>query len=221
MWEQFNRKQWLLFGGIGASIVLLGIICLVLGIGQSHSEPLNDIAIISQSVAESSIVSEASLTESERSPAFLYVDVKGAVVQPNVYQLPVGARVVDAIQAAGGYTMQAATQQINQAQLLSDQMMLYVPTQEELQSESKVEVAQLTSPLLENNVSESEQGKVNINTATETELTQLSGIGAKKAQAIIEYRQTNGSFQSVEDLQQVKGIGVKLFEKIKDQVIVR
>lgn len=226
MWSSFNRKQWILCGGIGTVIVLLifGGVYTALVMGHSNSVPLNEVMIISQSMDESMVASESSVVESESQPVFLYVDVKGAVVHPNVYQLPLGARVVDAVQAAGGYTALAAVDTINQAQLLTDQMMLYVPTQEEVQDREQElggGVSNFFGTHQEQSLEQEAIGKVNINTATEAELTELSGIGAKKAQAIIEYRQVNGSFQSVEQLQEVKGIGLKLFERIKDQVVVQ
>lgn len=133
----------------------------------------------------------------------IYVDVCGAVAEPGVFCLPEGSRVFQAIDAAGGFLPEAAENYVNRAQGLSDGEQLYVPTKEEA-LESGTEHA----------------GKVNLNTADETELCTLTGIGASKAKAIIAYREENGPFASIEDLMKVEGIKEGTFHKIKDEIEV-
>lgn len=149
-------------------------------------------------------------TNSKKSTSkYLMVDVQGAVNRPGVYQLAATARVYDAIKRAGGTTEAANLKGVNQAQKLHDQSQIYVPNQ-----------AEAVSPTDDNSATNGSSATVNLNSATETELQNISGIGPKKAAAIIDYRQSAGSFQKVEDLIKVKGIGAKTLESIKDQLSV-
>ena len=147
----------------------------------------------------------------------IYVDIKGAVNKPGMYQLPIGSRVNDLIELAGGFTDQAVTQEVNLAQLLSDQMMIYIRSIDESLIMNDMDV--IPSSIIVS-MEEDTLNKININTANESELMNLPGIGPKKAQAIIEYRQVNGSFQCIEDIQQVSGIGAKTYEQIESLITV-
>lgn len=154
----------------------------------------------------------------EAENVIIYVDIKGAVVYPNVYALPSGSRLFDAIEMAGGLLPNAATASLNQAQLLSDQLLVYIYSLEELETEQFGEVREfpptLVSPIETAAGVEEETLLVNLNTATTDELQTLPGIGPKKADAIILYREQNGSFSNIESLIEVKGIGVKIFEQL-------
>ncbi|WJY28524.1 helix-hairpin-helix domain-containing protein [Sporosarcina trichiuri] len=148
-------------------------------------------------------------------PPPVMVDVKGAVLHPNVYTFEEGQRVIDAITAAGGYAESADSRLLNHAQLLADQMVIYVPAEGE------------EMPVFESaGISETVQGSgssalININTADETELMTLNGIGPAKASAIIAYRTDNGTFQTAEDLMKVSGIGQKTFDALADAITVK
>lgn len=148
----------------------------------------------------------------------LYVDVKGAVSNPGVYQVTSDMRLMDAIELAGGFLISADQSQINLALKLTDQMVVYVP----LIGEEAKEITDETSLSgnLNGNESEEKEGTVNINTADAVELQTLNGIGEKKAEKIIQYREENGSFQSTDELKNVSGIGDKTFEALKDFVVV-
>ncbi len=146
-------------------------------------------------------------------PAPIRVHVSGAVRQPAVYELSPGSIVQDAVNAAGGPTSDADLDAINLAVELRDQQQVYVPRQGE------------TSPPPPVSGSDSASGgsggaPVNINTATAAELETLPRIGPTMAQRIVDYRQTEGPFQTVEDLQNVPGIGPATFEGLKDLVTV-
>lgn len=146
-------------------------------------------------------------------PATVTVYVSGAVIHPDVYTLPEGSRVKEAVEAAGGFAAQADRDRINLAQRLHDEEQVYVP-----------QIGEEDPPLAPPTTTGSTRasgGKVNINTATAAELESLSGIGPTYAQRIIEYREQNGPFQQIEDIQQVRGIGEATFEKLKDQITVR
>ena len=138
------------------------------------------------------------------------VDVKGAVKAPGIYDLPVGSRINDAVQKAGGLTDNADSKSINLAQKISDETLVYVPTREEVTSQE--------TPSSSSNSKGNK--KVNLNKASLEELKQVKGLGAKRAQDIINYRQNNGKFKSVDDLKKVSGIGAKTVEKLKEYVTV-
>lgn len=138
------------------------------------------------------------------------VDVKGAVKSPGIYDLPVGSRVNDAVQKAGGLTDNADSKSINLAQKISDEALVYVPTKEEAANQES-----------HSNATGSKKGsKVNLNKASLEELKQVKGLGAKRAQDIIDHRDSNGKFKSVDELKKVSGIGAKTIEKLKEYVTV-
>jgi len=155
--------------------------------------------------------------ESQEKTEQIMVDVKGQIKQPGVYQANTGERVIDVISRAGGLTDQADQTQINFAEHVADEMVVYVP--------AKGEAADAIASTMDNQNStgsgSQEQGKININKADSTELQNLPGIGPSKAAAILEYRNTNGPFKTVEDLKNISGIGDKTFEKLKDLIVVR
>lgn len=142
-------------------------------------------------------------------PQTILVDVKGEVKQAGVYELDAGSRVQDVIALAGGLTADANQQAINLAQKLTDEAVVYVPSWDEAIAEPVGLATSMTS---------SNSDKVNINTADQAQLQTISGIGAKRAQDIIDYRKANGRFQTVEDLTKVSGIGEKTLEKIRDDI---
>ena len=133
----------------------------------------------------------------------IYVYVCGAVNREGVYKLPAGSRIYEAVELAGGFREDAATAQVNQAEVLQDEARLYVPTISETISEEA-----------------EEDGKINLNKATREELMTLPGVGESRADSIIQYRNENGGFKSIEEIMQVSGIKEGLFEKIKDLIKV-
>ena len=170
--------------------------------------------------AEVAAVSKDSSTEKEvkeekEEPLeqdLITVDVKGAVKSPGIYDLPVGSRVNDAVQKAGGLTEQADSKALNLAQKISDEALVYVPTKGEESASQQAGSGTASST--------SKEKKVNINKASLEELKQVKGLGGKRAQDIIDHRETNGKFKSVDELKKVSGIGAKTIEKLKDYVTV-
>lgn len=153
-------------------------------------------------------------------PEVIFVHVCGAVKKEGVYQVKNSARVVDAIRAAGGLTKAAASYGINQAEQLKDGTQIYIPTKKEIE-ENRVNKPDLSGMV---NVSDGSKGEhsdvVNINTATKDELMKLNGVGEAKATLIINFRETNGGFKTINDLMKIKGIKQKFFDKIKDSICV-
>ena len=140
------------------------------------------------------------------------VDVKGAVKSPGIYDLPVGSRIHDAVQKAGGLTEEADSKSLNLAQKVSDEALVYVPSKGE--EAAGQQATSGTTP------STSKDKKVNLNKASLEELKQVKGLGGKRAQDIIDHREANGKFKSVDELKKVSGIGAKTIEKLKDYVTV-
>ena len=138
----------------------------------------------------------------------IVVDIKGEVIEPGIYELAIDSRVNDVIELAGGFSSEADQTYVNLAQKVHDEMMIMVP---------KVGEEALA---LGASVNAADSGKVRINYATQDEIEQLSGIGPSKAQAIIQYREEHGFFESVEDLLQVSGIGEKTLDNMKDDIQV-
>lgn len=180
---------------------------------KSDQTGLTDFPQTLQSSSSQEQLEDVSTEESEELSQ-LVIDVKGAVEKPGLYTLEVGARVNDAVEAAGGLTSQANPKSINLAQKLSDEAVVYVASKDE-------NISVVTSTTASSAMSpEGNEGKVNLNTATEADLQTISGIGAKRATDIIAYREANGGFKSVDDLNNVSGIGDKTMESIRPYVTV-
>ncbi|HFI0236813.1 TPA: helix-hairpin-helix domain-containing protein [Streptococcus suis] len=180
---------------------------------KSDQTGLTDFPQLEQTSSSSELVEETS-TEASKESSQLVVDVKGAVAKPGLYTLEEGSRVNDAVEAAGGLTSQADPKSINLAQKLSDEAVVYVASKDE--NISVVASTTASSAMSQ----EGNESKVNLNTATEADLQTISGIGAKRAADIIAYREANGGFKSVDDLNNVSGIGDKTMESIRPYVTV-
>lgn len=153
---------------------------------------------------------EADVGESGE-PEEIWVDIAGEVQSPGVYRLESGARLYELVEAAGGFTEAAAPVSVNQARILQDGEQVRILSQEEYQAGVEPHQAQGT---------EETASVININTATEEELTGLDGIGPSKAAAIVAYREEQGAFGQIEEITKVNGIGQSTFEKIKEKITV-
>lgn len=148
----------------------------------------------------------------------VWVDVSGAVKNPGVYKLENGARIFQAIEAAGGFSEEADPQWLNQAAEISDGEKILVYTKEETQA---LKEQGISSEQENRNAEKTEDAKININQASLEELQEIPGIGEARAQAIIAHREETGGFGSIEDIQQVSGIKGKTFEKIEPYITVK
>jgi competence protein ComEA len=142
------------------------------------------------------------------SQAEVAVYVTGAVAKPGVYYLPQESRVQDALEAAGGPTVNADLDRVNLAQRVHDEDQIYVP-----------EIGEENLPTTTSGGSG--EGLININTASAAELESLPGIGPVLAQSIVDYRETHGPFGTVEEITEVQGIGQAVFEGIRELITVR
>ena len=201
-------------------IALIGVVIAGFMMLQREQKQENNIQqLMEQTSYSSSSTTEKSEQRSEsdqgdKNEGMVTVDVKGAVKKPGVYQLKSSSRVHDALLKAGGMTDEADLKSINQAQKLVDEAVVYVAKV----GENVVDVT--TNTGASSATSQAKSGLVNLNTATEADFQTISGIGQKRAQDIIAYREANGKFKSVDDLKNVTGIGAKTLEKLKEYVTV-
>ena len=203
------KEKWESWSLAIKSAVIGGVLLLLVGVGGLL--PKKEEAVEESEALVTTVLAEKT-EENTTLEAVIFVDIKGEVKKPGVYQMKVGDRVKDAIDAAGGLTAEADSQKVNLAQRVEDQMVIVVP---KVGEEAEAIPAGATSKEV------SKEGKVNINTATVEELKTLKGVGEKKAEAIIEYRKKNGSFKTKEDLMKVRGIGKKLFESFEERIVTQ
>lgn len=143
------------------------------------------------------------------------VHISGQINREGVYEVKEGDRLDDLIKQAGGLSPDADSNSLNLAMKLEDQMKIYIPNKNEILNENSTNTDQLVSKP----DSISENGKININTASKEELMTLPNIGDKRAQAIIEYRDTK-KFETIEEIKNVTGIGEKFYQAMQDLITV-
>lgn len=212
--EWIKEHIWHLILAVLALFLLGGIVI------NSRPEPTEQTLpeLVSSSTSQSSIIKQSQETSSTSSNRIM-VDVKGAVKKPGVYELPADSRVTDAIDLAGGFTAEANQKSVNLAKKLTDEAVVYVASQgEPIDDVGQEASAQGQGDL--SGQSSGESDKINLNTATSQELQTIPGIGEKRAQDIIDYREEKGGFTSVDELKNISGIGDKTYEKLKDEVEV-
>ncbi len=211
LWQKY-KKSMLLPG-----ILVISGLCYFYFSSSDSSPPQEELIETIQPIEQHEMLD----TVDEAVIQQVFVDIKGAVMYPGVYELQPDQRIKDVVQLAGGYTQDAETQLINHAQKVQDEMIIYIPIKGEKLEDTTSNI--LTMPTSEKSQSNNglKEQKVNLNKADEATLTTLSGIGLSKAQSIISFREENGDFKSIEDLKKVSGIGEKTFERLKDSIIVK
>lgn len=162
-----------------------------------------------ETVNSSVNVSSTNLDTENQKKSLIIVEIKGEVKNPDVYEIEDGSIIRDLINLAGGLTSEANTDGINRAEKLRGNQLIVIPNKSDISSGSVIN----QNASITNNSS-----VININTAPLEELKKITGVGDVKAQSIIDYRDKNGGFKSIEELKNIDGIGSKTFEKIKDQV---
>lgn len=208
-----NRKKIIISIILMLLFIILTLI-YILNNDNNEEIDLNDI-IIEES--NNTIAEEQTENDTEKTKEIV-IHITGEVKKEGVIYLPIESRVIDAIEKAGGETKDADLSQINLASILEDGQKIYVPNKKE--KITKYITNNNGDNFIESNKLKGENSKVNINTATQSELDNLPGIGPAIAQKIIEYRETNGNFTKIEDLQEVKGIGDAKYLEIKDKITV-
>lgn len=179
------------------------------------------------------VINEVEKVEVDLKDDLVYVDIKGAVKKPGVYEINSDKKIIDVITIAGGLMENANTDNINLSKKVTDEMVIIIYTNEEVKNSNIVDTVikvidkECVCPNIQNdgcinteiNDSITNVNKtININTATLEELMSINGLGEAKAKAIIKYREENGYFKIIDDLLNVSGIGEALFEKIKEYI---
>jgi competence protein ComEA len=185
---------------------------LVAGIGfwqwQRSSAPY---VVEEDAEAPNSIMETSEGIKKANSVESIIVHIAGAVLKPGLLKIPATFRLGDAIEKAGGAVEQADLNHLNLAIILEDGARYYIPTLEE-------SIQQVTSTKVPNPV---ENGKLDLNSAQLTDLTDLPQIGESRAKAILEYREKQGRFHSTDEIMKVPGIGEGIYAVIRDQITVR
>ncbi|MGA8944291.1 MAG: helix-hairpin-helix domain-containing protein [Thermoactinomyces sp.] len=199
-----EKKLVLVSAGLGLALLICFYFLWKQGKPAEASEtPLTPYQPVSEQKAPN-----PSLSSGEEK--WVVVDVKGAVKKPGIYRLDKDSRVYDAIRMAGGTLPEADLLKVNLAERLADGKVVYIAKKGE--QTTNIAWNQGTS------ADGSEPGKINVNTATAEELEQLDGIGPKKAQAIVRYREENGPFSTVDEIAKVPGIGEKTLDQFREQI---
>lgn len=211
-----KRHKSILLKGIIGFVVVVALTCNV-AFGYFGDEPVEEGELESLDQVELEQEEEI-LEETEET---IIVDIGGAVATPMVVELPGGARINDAIKAAGGTTKKADLSDVNRAQVLEDGQKIFIPSLVDnelgdIGNSNKNSVVKDEGFISENFVPE----KININTANSEQLRTLNGVGPATAEKIIRYRESDGPFKKIEDIKNVDGIGDKTFEKLKDYIVV-
>ncbi|SMB90810.1 competence protein ComEA [Desulfonispora thiosulfatigenes DSM 11270] len=170
-------------------------------------------------------INEDDAKDNETKSSYIMVHVFGAVHKPGIYELPEGARVEDALNLAQPTVEALIDKYLNRAKILEDEEPIFVPSAADIIEDENLEsmpvMADGFNPLNTEGRGTTNKDQININKASASELQSLPGIGQVKADAIIEYRNSNGNFKSIEEITNVKGIGAATLEKLKDKISVR
>ena len=206
-----KKEDVVLFFSQNVKSIILAFVCsLVLMIGglfyfnQNKTEDYSGVSFSNISNETNNKDERAENRHDEK----IFVDVKGAVKHPGVFETTKDKRVKDLIEEAGGLLDDADTSTLNLSQKVKDQMVIYVLKHGEKPKQ------------ISDSSSSSNTDVININTANKEQLMKISGVGKTKAEAIISYREKNGDFKKKEDITKVHGIGKATFEKIKDKIEV-
>jgi len=220
---------------IGIVIIIIAIVFGYFMFGMDDGE-IDNVAIIPRD--------DANVIEEENEIKKVFVDIKGFIKKPGVYEIDSNKRINDVIQLAGGIIANADTSVINLAKMVYDEMVIVIYSKDEVKKFEEIkakEIVKETQCKVVNNVisnnacvnsndkntgnnsgsnnpSNNSDGKISLNTATKEELMTLSGVGEAKAELILEYRNVNGGFKDIEELKNISGIGEATFEKLKDYI---
>jgi len=229
-------------------ILILSIFLIILKIYLTN----NAIEESQEKTLKEEIIKVEEKKEIEEQPQIekIYVDIKGAVTYPGVYEIESDKKVIDVVNKAGGLTDESDTSMINLAKQVSSEMVIIIYTKEEVRKymTNQDEIVKIIdkecvcpeitndacvnttnssgtnqttkSSTEDSNLASSTNEKINLNTATIEELQTLTGIGESKAKSIIEYREEHGTFSNIEEIKEISGIGDSLYEKIKDNITV-
>ena len=209
---KINKEEVVLFFKQNVKSIILAFVCslvvIIGGLFYFNQNKTEDYSGVSFSNTSNETNNKDEKTEDKHDEK-IFVDVKGAVKHPGVFETTKDKRVKDLIEEAGGLLDDADTSTLNLSQKVKDQMVIYV-----------LKHGEKPKQISDGSTSSSNGDVININTANKEQLMKISGVGKTKAEAIISYREKNGDFKKKEDITKVRGIGKATFEKIKDKIEV-
>ena len=211
MLDNLDNKQKKIVIIVGI-IIIIGILYFIYnGIDKKSTDQIDN----------NMLSIENNTKENEGSKELVIVHITGAVKTPGIVKLPEGARIEDAIDKAGGLTEDADISDVNLAYVLEDGIKIKIPTISEEKNEEII-INSSGEGIVEKEISNNSENKIiNINKANESDLQTLPGIGASLAGRIVEYRNSNGKFNEIEDIKNVSGIGDSKYENIKNLICVK
>ena len=211
MLDNLDNKQKKIVIIVGI-IIIIGILYFIYnGIDKKSTDQIDN----------NMLSIENNTKENDGSKELVIVHITGAVKTPGIVKLPEGARIEDAIDKAGGLTEDADISDVNLAYVLEDGIKIKIPTISEEKNEEII-INSSGEGIVEKEISNNSENKIiNINKANETDLQTLPGIGASLAGRIVEYRNSNGKFNEIEDIKNVSGIGDSKYENIKNLICVK
>lgn len=215
--QYWIKKYWKYALIVLPVIIILLVVFLIFCDNRADEQ---DVGVLLTSSSQTTTKSLSPTKKERKENNQIYVDISGAISHPGVYCLSKNDRLFTLIQKAGGLTENAAVNTVNQSIKLEDQQKIVILTQEEAKNTQAENTSLSVSDSSISKKDNDNQAKININQADLSQLQQLSGIGAKKAQAIIDYRTENGDFKSIDELGKVNGIGEKTVEKLKNSITI-
>lgn len=218
-----DNKKKIIISAVLLLILVVAFAIYMIIENENHSEiDLENEALEQNTENAGNIANLEVVNEIAEEKEKIAVHITGEVKKEGIIYLNQGARIVDAIKEAGGETKQADLSQVNLAYELQDGQKIYIPNKKEKISQYITENSGTNVIIEDSNTSTQKggSGKVNINTANQSELDSLPGIGPSLAERIINYREENGNFKSTDELQNVKGIGDAKYADIKDRITV-
>ena len=221
MLENLTKKQKIIFAII---IILMACVIIYYIYSTLNNVDYNhEIENSNNNLEITSDLESVSIEENVTKTQEILVHISGCVKENKVVSLPDGSRVNDAIEAAGGLTKDADLTNVNLAYILEDGEKIYIPKKgEEISSINNSSISSTFSSTSSSNATSStKNSKININKATQAELEIIPGIGPSTALKIINYRNENGKFKSIEDVKNISGIGDSKYEKMKDYITIK
>ncbi|MBR3755487.1 MAG: helix-hairpin-helix domain-containing protein [Firmicutes bacterium] len=190
----------LLFGGKGEKDEIVVV---------TEGEPQAELNVDKDDEMSDNLSGTIESETAQRSNLKMVVDISGCVKKPGIYEMQDGTRLYEVVQMAGGLTKDADIDAINQAELVTDGQKILIPGKANENHSGNTISGTI-----------SQNGKININHADNMTLQQIPGIGPATAEKIIQYRETNGLFKTIEDIKNIEGIGEKTFKKMEDKICV-
>lgn len=219
MLESLNNRQRILLIIIGVTVGIVVMAFIYQNVSTKELIEQDDNTMLVQNSDKYNQANDK-LNNNYNEDRYIVVHIAGEVKTPGIVKLNEGERIEDAIEKAGGLTDNAQINNVNLAYVLEDGVKIIIPSKDSLEEDKIINEDAGKGIILENSYEENKI-RININKATESDFENLSGVGASLATKIIDYRNKNGKFSTIEDIKNVSGIGESKFNAIKDYICVK